>query len=104
MSSTTSGTTPRRREAARAYDRKALLFMGPSAITNFPATDYNGINLEADGSVEDQVHFLLQGPAVSGCRMGMPSAQICPAFLHGQGSAHGPHTPQQYMGAHSQDC
>ena len=49
------GYYPTAEEAARAYDRKALLFMGPSAITNFPATDYNGINLEADGSVEDQV-------------------------------------------------
>ena len=49
------GYYPTAEEAARAYDRKALLFMGPSAITNFPATDYNGINLEAEGSVEDQV-------------------------------------------------
>ena len=51
------GYYPTAEEAARAYDRKALLFMGPSAITNFPASDYNGVNLEADGSVEEQVRF-----------------------------------------------
>ena len=49
------GYYPTAEEAARAYDRKALLFMGPSAITNFPAADYDGVNLEADGSVEEQV-------------------------------------------------
>ena len=49
------GYYPTAEEAARAYDRKALLFMGPSAITNFPASDYNGVNLEAEGSLEEQV-------------------------------------------------
>ncbi|CAK0757170.1 hypothetical protein CVIRNUC_002518 [Coccomyxa viridis] len=49
------GYYPTAEEAARAYDRKALLFMGPSAITNFPAADYDGVNLEADGSVEEQM-------------------------------------------------
>lgn len=43
------GYYPTAEEAARAYDRKALLFMGPSAITNFPAADYEGENLEAEG-------------------------------------------------------
>ena len=52
------GYYPTAEEAARAYDRKALLFMGPSAITNFPASDYNGVNLEADGSLEEQVHLI----------------------------------------------
>ena len=56
------GYYPTAEEAARAYDRKALLFMGPSAITNFPAADYDGVNLEADGSVEEQVTPCI-GPA-----------------------------------------
>ena len=57
------GYYPTAEEAARAYDRKALLFMGPSAITNFPASDYNGVNLEADGSLEEQVHLFTHQPA-----------------------------------------
>ena len=44
------GYYPTAEEAARAYDRKALLFMGPSAITNFPAADYEGEAL--DGAAE----------------------------------------------------
>jgi hypothetical protein len=43
------GYYPTAEEAARAYDRKALLFMGPSAITNFPASDYDGENLDMEG-------------------------------------------------------
>ena len=57
------GYYPTAEEAARAYDRKALLFMGPSAITNFPASDYDGVNLEADGSVEEQVRPCI-GPLI----------------------------------------
>ncbi|KAK9915695.1 hypothetical protein WJX75_002779 [Coccomyxa subellipsoidea] len=41
-------------DAARAYDRKALLFMGPSAITNFPPSNYAGEDLTADGTAEEQ--------------------------------------------------
>lgn len=42
-------------DAARAYDRRALLFMGPSAVTNFPPSDYEGVNLEEDDPGEGQV-------------------------------------------------
>jgi len=42
-------------DAARAYDRKALLFMGPSAITNFPPSDYTSEDLTVDGTAEEQV-------------------------------------------------
>ncbi|BDA43845.1 probable AP2-like ethylene-responsive transcription factor PLT2 [Coccomyxa sp. Obi] len=48
------GYYPTAEEAARAYDRKALLFMGPSAITNFPPTDYAGEDLTAEGTAEEQ--------------------------------------------------
>jgi hypothetical protein len=53
------GYYPTAEEAARAYDKKALLFMGPSAITNFPPSDYEGVNLEEDDSAEGQVSFLV---------------------------------------------
>ena len=68
------GYYPTAEEAARAYDRKALLFMGPSAITNFPASDYNGVNLEADGSLEEQVHniFTHQPAALANWHCLMP--------------------------------
>lgn len=49
------GYYPTAEEAARAYDRKALLFMGPSAITNFPPSDYAGEDLTAEGTAEEQV-------------------------------------------------
>jgi hypothetical protein len=42
-------------DAARAYDRKALIFMGPCAITNFPPSNYAGEDLTADGTAEEQV-------------------------------------------------
>ncbi|CAL8469832.1 g9374 [Coccomyxa elongata] len=48
------GYYPTAEEAARAYDRKALLFMGPSAITNFPPSDYAGEDLTAEGTAEEQ--------------------------------------------------
>ncbi len=51
------GYYPTAEEAARAYDRKALLFMGPSAITNFPPTDYAGEDLTAEGTAEEQVPY-----------------------------------------------
>lgn len=52
------GYYPTAEEAARAYDRKALLFMGPSAITNFPPSDYAGEDLTAEGTAEEQVPHL----------------------------------------------
>lgn len=77
------GYYPTAEEAARAYDRKALLFMGPSAITNFPASDYNGVNLEADGSLEEQVHniFTHQLAALANWHCLMPSVCDEPTSL-----------------------
>ena len=75
------GYYPTAEEAARAYDRKALLFMGPSAITNFPAADYDGVNLEADGSVEEQVETL-HWPSDSTQCLGAEKYLSCIAHLN----------------------
>ncbi len=60
------GYYPTAEEAARAYDRKALAFMGPSAITNFPAADYEGDAL--DGGAEGSGEQVGEVPSVPSCK------------------------------------
>jgi hypothetical protein len=55
-------------EAARAYDLKAIQYMGPTAPTNFPLTDY-----ESHLKIPSGPPILSQGP-------GSDTEEVC--FFH----------------------